>query len=200
MKATYDIHREGDAKCFRKKKASSRPESEIFSKLEVMRKETDLSIFTMCVPQLCLTPAQPARKKSWVTFQVTRSKEAPPLFSLIAPILSLSQIFSPHPGGSDGKASAYNAGDLGSIPVWEDPLEKEVATHSSILAWKIPWTEKPGRLQLMGSQRVRHYWATSHSCQVSEVGTTEICLLEALGTSWERLILKEGNARWGWSY
>ena len=38
---------------------------------------------------------------------------------------------------------------------WEDPLEKETATHSSILAWKIPWTEKPGRLQSMGSQRVR---------------------------------------------
>ena len=39
---------------------------------------------------------------------------------------------------------------------WEDPLEKEMATHSSILAWKIPWTEEPGRLQSMGSQRVRH--------------------------------------------
>ena len=38
----------------------------------------------------------------------------------------------------------------------EDPLEKEMATHSSILAWKIPWTEEPGRLQSMGSQRVRH--------------------------------------------
>ena len=38
----------------------------------------------------------------------------------------------------------------------EDPLEKEMATHSSTLAWKIPWTEKPGRLQSMGSQRVRH--------------------------------------------
>ena len=37
---------------------------------------------------------------------------------------------------------------------WEDPLEKEMATHSSILAWKIPWTEKPGRLQSMGSQKV----------------------------------------------
>ena len=43
----------------------------------------------------------------------------------------------------------------------EDPLEKEMATHSSILAWKIPWTEDPGRLQYMGSQRVRHDWATS---------------------------------------
>ena len=39
---------------------------------------------------------------------------------------------------------------------WEDPLEKEMATHSSILAWRIPWTEEPGRLQYMGSQRVRH--------------------------------------------
>ena len=39
---------------------------------------------------------------------------------------------------------------------WEDPLEKEMATHSSTLAWKIPWTEEPGRLQSMGLQRVRH--------------------------------------------
>ena len=38
----------------------------------------------------------------------------------------------------------------------EDPLEKEMATHSSTIAWKIPWTEEPGRLQSMGSQRVRH--------------------------------------------
>ena len=38
---------------------------------------------------------------------------------------------------------------------WEDPLEKRTATHSSILAWKIPWTEEPGRLQSMESQRVR---------------------------------------------
>ena len=39
---------------------------------------------------------------------------------------------------------------------WEDPLEQEMATHSSILAWKISWTEEPGRLQSMGLQRVRH--------------------------------------------
>ena len=39
---------------------------------------------------------------------------------------------------------------------WEDPLEKEMATHSSTLAWKIPWTEEPGRLQSMESQRVGH--------------------------------------------
>ena len=39
---------------------------------------------------------------------------------------------------------------------WEDPLEKEMETHSSPLAWKIPWSEEPGRLQSMGSLRVRH--------------------------------------------
>ena len=43
---------------------------------------------------------------------------------------------------------------------WEDPLEKERATHSSILAWRIPWTEEPGGLQSMGSQRVRRNLAT----------------------------------------
>ena len=45
----------------------------------------------------------------------------------------------------------------------EDPLEKEMAIHSSNIAWKIPWTEEPGRLQPMGSQRVRHDWVTSLS-------------------------------------
>ena len=46
---------------------------------------------------------------------------------------------------------------------WEDPLEKEMAIHSSTIPWKIPWTEEPGRLQSMGWQRVRHDWATSLS-------------------------------------
>ena len=50
------------------------------------------------------------------------------------------------PGGSDGKTSPNNAGDLGSIPGWEDNMEKEMATHSSTLAWKIPWMEEPSRL------------------------------------------------------
>ena len=45
----------------------------------------------------------------------------------------------------------------------EDPLEKEVAAHSSTPAWKIPWMEEPGRLQSMGSQRVRNDWATEHN-------------------------------------
>ena len=56
------------------------------------------------------------------------------------------------PGGSEAKASTCNVGNLGLIP----PLEKEMAIHSSILAWEIPWTEEPGGLQSMGSKRVRH--------------------------------------------
>ena len=48
-----------------------------------------------------------------------------------------------------------------NLVFWEDPLEKEMATHSSILAWRIPWTEEPDRLQSMGLQRVRHDWATN---------------------------------------
>ena len=52
-----------------------------------------------------------------------------------------------------------NTGDLGDAVRslgWEDLLEEEMANHSSILAWRIPWTEEPGRLQSMGSQRVGH--------------------------------------------
>ena len=46
---------------------------------------------------------------------------------------------------------------------WEDLLEKEMVTHSSILAWEISWTEEPGELKSMGSQRVRHDQATEHT-------------------------------------
>ena len=60
------------------------------------------------------------------------------------------------PGGSDGKEFACNAGDVGLIPGLEDPLEKEMATHSSIPVWRIPWTEEPGGLESTGSQRVGH--------------------------------------------
>ena len=55
------------------------------------------------------------------------------------------------PGSSDSKEeSAWNAGDWIQFLGWEDPLEKGMATHSRILAWRIPWTEEPGRLQSMG--------------------------------------------------
>ena len=45
---------------------------------------------------------------------------------------------------------------------WEDPLEEEMATHSSVIAWEVLWIEEPGGLQSMGSLRVRHYLATEH--------------------------------------
>ena len=48
---------------------------------------------------------------------------------------------------------------------WEDPLQKEMATHSSILAWRIPWTEEPGRLQSMGLQRIGHNLVTKQQQQ-----------------------------------
>ena len=60
------------------------------------------------------------------------------------------------PGGSDGKASAYNAGFPGLIPGLGRSSGEGKATHSSTLAWKIPWLEEHGRLQSMGLQRVGH--------------------------------------------
>ena len=66
--------------------------------------------------------------ESWTTKQAECSEE-----------LMFSNCWG-FPDGSDDKASACNAGDPGSIPGWEDPLEKEMETHSSTLAWKIPWT------------------------------------------------------------
>ena len=58
------------------------------------------------------------------------------------------------PDGLHGKESACSAGDLVRSLGWEDTLEKEMATHSRILAWRIPWTEKPGRLV----RRVTNSW------------------------------------------
>ena len=60
------------------------------------------------------------------------------------------------PGGSMQETRVRSLG-------WEDPLEKEMAIDSSTIAWKIPWTEEPGRLQSMGSQRVGHDWTISFS-------------------------------------
>ena len=60
-----------------------------------------------------------------------------------------------------GKESAFNAEESQESQVqslgWEDPLEEGMTTYSSILAWRIPWTEEPGELQSMGSQRIGHY-------------------------------------------
>ena len=61
---------------------------------------------------------------------------------------------------------------------WEDPLEKEMATHSSTFAWKIPWMEKPGKLQFTGLQRVGHDWVTSLSllCRTASDSVRIVCV------------------------
>ena len=67
------------------------------------------------------------------------------------------------------------------MQVWsqggEDPLEEGMATHSSILAWRIPWTEEPGRLQPVGSQRVRHNWACLTIVVIPYIRSTELIFL-----------------------
>ena len=67
-----------------------------------------------------------------------------------------------------------NAGDASSIPGQEDPLEKEMTMHSSIFAWKIPWTKEPGRLQSMGSQKS---W-THLSDETTKISYLQTCIHE----------------------
>ena len=75
-----------------------------------------------------------------------------------------------------------NAGDIrdaGPIPGQEGPLEEAMATHSSVLAWRIPQTEEPGRLQSAGLQRVRHSyrdWARTHEEPLASVMGQALCL------------------------
>ena len=64
-------------------------------------------------------------------------------------------------GGSDGKESACKQETWVWSLGWEVPLEKGMATHSSILAWEVPWTEEPGRLPSTGLQTIRRDWATN---------------------------------------
>ena len=120
--------------------------------------------------------------KHWsVSFSISPSNEYSGLISLQSKKLSgvfwewnfstvqkhqLPQITLKHskrlPGGSDDKK---NMPATQETQVWslhrEDPLEKGMATHSSILAWRILWTEEPGGPQSVGSQRVRHDWVTN---------------------------------------
>ena len=70
-------------------------------------------------------------------------------------------VFLGFPGGSAGKESACNEETWIRSLGWEDSREKGKATHSRILAWRIPWTEESGKLQSMGSQRVRQDGATN---------------------------------------
>ena len=70
--------------------------------------------------------------------------------------------------------------------LWEDPLKKGMATHSGILAWRTPWTEEPGRLQSIGSQRVRHDWSDSTHAYIHmdfQIHFTYVCVYPFLSIS-----------------
>ena len=73
------------------------------------------------------------------------------------------------PGGRDGKESACSVETRVRSLCWEDPLEKEMATHCSILAWRIPWMEEPSRLQSMRSQGIGHDWVTLLSLSFTQL-------------------------------
>ena len=105
------------------------------------------------------------------TIALTRWTFAGKVMSLLFNMLSRWVItFLPRCKESERKGASLVAQRLKHLPamwetwvrslVWEDPVEKEMATHSSILAWKIPWTEEPGGLYSTGKQRVRHDWVT----------------------------------------
>ena len=99
-----------------------------------------LSATELKFPNLKLELSMPCPIFSQLSLSSTCS---PPIF---CPRLNSSPI----PDGSNSKEFACNAGDPGSIPGLGRSPEKEMATHSSILAWRIPWTEEPGGLQTMG--------------------------------------------------
>ena len=100
------------------------------------------------------------------------STVGPEIETVFLPLGNLEASWEGFPNGSAGKESTCKAGDIGhdvssrSLDR-EDPLEEKMATHSSILAWRIPWTEEPGRLQSMGSQRAGHTCVTKHKAQTA---------------------------------
>ena len=100
------------------------------------KKEAKKTWNKVCEKYLGIVQRQYENRKLSVQFEIDAFGENKPLLQTRG-----------FPGGSDGKECA---------PGREDPLEKEMATHSSILGWRIPWTEEPGKSQSMGSQGVGH--------------------------------------------
>ena len=104
-----------------------------------------------------------ADKKTYLVFQKVnvvrkrRDKQKSLLFFSTGTMKSLLfSLIMGFPGGSEVRNSPANEGEVGVIPGSGESLEEGMATHSSILAWRLPWTEEPGGLQSMGSQRVGH--------------------------------------------
>ena len=80
---------------------------------------------------------------------------------------------------------------------WEDPLEKEMATHPSILVWKVPWTEKSGRLQSMGSLRVRHDWtAKQQQGYLTPESINQALLFHIPSFGWSQDSLSPHRRKW----
>ena len=73
----------------------------------------------------------------------------------------------------------------------EKTLKKGMATHSSILAWRIPWTEEPGKLQSIRSQRVEHDWVTFHFHFHSHIITSSIIIVIVSGSKWKKVKQKQ---------
>ena len=88
--------------------------------------------------------------------------DSPYLPAIFSGALQISRTVG-FPGGASGKESACQYKRQVQSLGQEDPLEEEMATHSNILAWRIAWTEEPGGLQSVGSQRVRHNWKSIHT-------------------------------------
>ena len=104
-------------------------------------------VFPMWTPLPTPSPCHPSGSKAMILNFITKDRGNP----LVQILLNYSNIYPKY----------IFAGDLGWFLGWEDTLEKGMATHSSILAWRIPLTEKPGELPSTGSQRVGHDWATN---------------------------------------
>ena len=115
--------------------------------------------FSLAIP--ILTIGRPATLGSWVPWDFDSKHSSGAILSFIHINYNLVGTIAGLPRWSTGKESACRCRrgrrDGRSVGQ-EDSLEEEMATHSSTLAWRIPWTEKPGRLQSIGSQRVGQEW------------------------------------------
>ena len=135
-----------------------------------VKKESEVAQWCpiLCNPMDCSLPGSSvhgifqARVLEWVAISFSRGSSRPRVWTPVSCIAGGCFTIWATREAPVGKESAYNAGDNGDAVrslEWEDPLEEHRATYSSILAWRISWTEKPGGLQSIGLQRVGHDWS-----------------------------------------
>ena len=102
------------------------------------------------------------------------------------------------PGGSDGKRICVQCRKPRFSPGGEDPPEKGMATHASILAWRIPWTEEPGGLQPTGLQRVGHNWAQQHVAIIPFYSLPKSQLFHLWNGNYKTYVCQRGSlTTWG---